>query len=116
MFGAARCLAVTWSVLALITPSPLEASTQAPLCAESVQQAEKARALVVQGLENALVEHTTRLFRVWLSVGIEGRGRAAEGIRNEVRGFLYAQHAVGEWIIPVCKDGKPKAPTPGTGG
>lgn len=92
-----------FAVVVLAVPAGANPSTQAPLCAESAQQAEQARALVQKGLDAALIEHTTRLFRVWLSIGVQGRENAARGVTNEVRGWLWAQHVVSEWTIPICK-------------
>lgn len=87
----------------VVFPDPPVASTRAPRCAENVQQVERTRTLVQQGLDAALIEHTTRLFRVWLSTGFEGRERAAEGVRTEVWGYLYAHNVIEGWQIPVCE-------------
>lgn len=88
---------------ALIAPHLPIAAPRAPLCSDSAQQIEKARSLLQQGLEQAMIEHTTKLFRVWLSAGGDGRENAAEGLRNEVRGFFHAQDVIDAWVIPPCK-------------
>lgn len=89
--------------LFLALPAAANPSTQAPLCAASAQEAEQARALMQAGLQQAIKEHTAHLFRTWLSTGIEGRENAARGLRREIAGFLYAQHVIDEWQIPLCQ-------------
>lgn len=92
-FGLAAIGAATF-------PSP--AAPVQPLCSNSAQEIERARSLVQQGLEQALVEQTQHLSRTWSSSNIEESSRAAAGVRNAIRAYFHAREQIDSLKIPPC--------------
>lgn len=93
---------MAWALVAL-APQDF-ASIRVPLlCAESVEEAERARGLVQRGVDEAVIQHTTGIFRATVSGGTESDGRATDGMRNEYRGYFHARRIVAEFSIPLCK-------------
>lgn len=88
------------AVLTAALPAPR--GPVAPLCTDDPQEAERARALVQQGLERALIEHTQHLFDVWLRDDVTESRRAANGVRNGMRAFFHARRQIEAMTIPHC--------------
>jgi hypothetical protein len=89
-------------LLLLVTFAPAHSQTLSLDCAPMDDETkEKARAIVLEALDQALKEHVQHMFSVWMrDEGPPARERARHGARKGLRGYIQARAMVLEWDCP----------------
>jgi hypothetical protein len=73
-----------------------------PDCSDNEEVKDRMRSLVLEGLDQALRDHVTNLFRIWMSNPADPT-KAGTGVRNGARAYIHARHQISEWDVPPCK-------------
>ena len=64
---------------------------------------ERARGLILEGIDAALKQHTVTVFESWLKDPSEQPARAIRGLRNGISAYARARAAALNWHFPLCK-------------
>jgi len=64
---------------------------------------ERARGLILEGIDAALKQHTVTVFESWLKDPSEQPARAIRGLRNGISAYSRARAAALNWHFPLCK-------------
>lgn len=95
-------------VLALVTGAILvlanAASAPEMPCMPNNELKEQIRGLVIAGFQQALKEHTEKMFDNWLKDYNEEPARAARGTRNGISAYVRAYNFMMKWDPPLCSN------------
>lgn len=89
-------------LFAMLGAAAVEVTPQ-PLCM-TADVREKARSLMMVGVEKALEQHTMQTFDMWLKDPSDQPLRASRGMRNGLSAYSRARAAVLNWSPPVCRE------------
>ena len=93
--------AVPTVTLLLVSQAP--SVTPQPTCM-TADVREKARGIMMQGVEDALKQHTMQTFDMWLKDPSEQPLRASRGMFNGLSAYARARASVLNWSPPLCKE------------
>jgi len=68
---------------------------------------EKIQKLMVDGLDEALKNHTRKMYEIWVQDETDQPKRAVEGMRSGIRAYVRARRAALHWMPPACKGDTP---------
>jgi len=63
---------------------------------------EKIQKLMVEGLDEALKNHTRKMFEIWVQDDTDQPRRATEGMRSGIRAYVRSRAAALHWNPPAC--------------
>jgi lauroyl/myristoyl acyltransferase len=89
---------LTWT---LVDVMESRAQVQIAACATEEEQV-KIKALVQEGLENALVDRSYHLFNVWMQDGTDQPRRAQVGLSKAITAYLQSNKGAGLWHTARC--------------
>lgn len=89
---------LTWT---LVDVMETRAQVQIAACATAEEEA-KIKALVQEGLENALEDRAYHLFNVWMQDGTDQPKRAQVGLSKAISAYLQSNKGAGLWHTSRC--------------
>jgi hypothetical protein len=77
------------------------ASAEAEPCMSS-ETRDKIRAIVHEGIDQALRDHIHRMFDVWMKDETKQPERARHGARQGIRAYIGTRKVAADWNPPIC--------------
>jgi hypothetical protein len=74
---------------------------QPEICMDEATR-ERIRDLVLEGIDEALKEHTKHIFSIWLKDSTDQPRRAVTGMATGIRAYLGSRANALKWMPPVC--------------
>jgi len=72
-----------------------------PLCMDP-EMRERARTLMLQGIDDALKRHTGRVFSNWMKDDTQQPARAKAGMQHGVKAYVGSRQEAERWDPPRC--------------
>lgn len=100
----AAVVAIIANILMLLIISIANAVSPRPEVAKCVtdEAREKIQKLVTDGIDEALKNHTKKMFEVWIQDDTDQPRRAVEGMKSGIRAYIRSRAATLHWEPPVC--------------
>jgi hypothetical protein len=74
---------------------------QPEICMDEATR-ERIRDIVLEGIDEALKEHTKHIFSIWLKDSTDQPRRAVTGMATGIRAYLGSRANALKWMPPVC--------------
>jgi len=108
IFGLSLCGYNYWeqtaqreSPLTFLLSSADSQPVELPVCMDEATR-EQIRAVLLEGLDNALRNHIEHVFEVWLKDDRGQPGRARTGVSQGIQAYLKARKGAADWAPPLC--------------
>ena len=90
------------SLLVVLWPTSTQAQIIVTTCVDE-QTREQVRALVIEGLDQALRSHMSRVFEIWVrDIHERPPRRATAGMNLAVNAYILARAGAMRWDPPIC--------------
>lgn len=95
--------AIAWVIALGCLFVSIAQSQNVTICMDDEKLVARMREIMLDGVDQALREHTMHLFDVWSRDLKDQPGRASVGLNNGLRAYVLSRERIAAWNPPRCK-------------